>query len=108
MISFHVSLSPLLFSPSISSSNCPLPSLSQDYLTKNSEENLQFSDSTMNFARHQILSYAREILERSRDGVLNKEQFIVLSENLEATLTEVSDGWSFRLGVWPLQLWLIV
>ena len=68
-----------------------LPHLShlQDFVTKYSETNLQFSDSNVNFVRHQILEYAREILEKSKENKLTKEQFILLSENLEQAIVEV-------------------
>ena len=61
----------------------------QDFLTKYSETNLQFSDTNVNFVRHQILQYARDILEKSRENKLTKEQFILLSENLEQAIVEV-------------------
>ena len=79
------------YNPSRSSLSPFLPHLShlQDFVTKYSETNLQFSDSNVNFVRHQILEYAREILEKSRENKLTKEQFILLSENLEQGIVEV-------------------
>ena len=71
--------------------SCPPLCLShlQDFLTKYSETNLQFSDTNVNFVRHQILQYARDILEKSRENKLTKEQFILLSENVEQAIVEV-------------------
>ena len=79
------------YNPSCSSLSHFLPHLShlQDFVTKYSETNLQFSDSNVNFVRHQILEYAREILEKSKENKLTKEQFILLSGNLEQGIVEV-------------------
>ena len=86
------------YNPSCSSLSPFLPHLShlQDFVTKYSETNLQFSDSNVNFVRHQILEYAREILEKSRENKLTKEQFILLSENLEQGIVEVRTRFSWK------------
>lgn len=61
----------------------------QEFLTKYSESNLQFSDSNINFGRHQILECARDALEKSKENTLSKDQIIAMCDNLEGTLVEV-------------------
>ena len=72
--------------PALPPALCPL----QEFLTKYSESNLQFSDSNINFGRHQILECARDTLDRSRDNALSKDQVIAMCNNLEGTLVEVN------------------
>ena len=69
--------------------HCHTGSPEQEFLTKYSESNLQFSDSNINFGRHQILECARDALEKSRENALSKDQVISLCSNLEGTLVEV-------------------
>ena len=61
----------------------------QEFLTKYSESNLQFSDSNINFGRHQILECARGALEKSKENALSKDQVIAMCDSLEGTLVEV-------------------
>ena len=69
--------------------HCHTGSPEQEFLTKYSESNLQFSDSNINFGRHQILECARDALEKSRENALSKDQVISMCSNLEGTLVEV-------------------
>ena len=64
--------------------------LLQDFLTKYSVSKFEFADSTINFGRHRILECAREILEKSQNGALNKDSFIQISDDLEGLLLDVS------------------
>ena len=59
------------------------------YLQQYSEESLQYSDSNVNFARHQILDYTRELLDQSYNGRLTKDALIGFTENVDHTLKEV-------------------
>ena len=61
------------------------------YLDKYSEEAIQYSDSNVNFARHQILEYmyTRELLEQSQSDRLTKDALICFSENVDHTLSQV-------------------
>ena len=59
------------------------------FLNEFSESNCQFSDSIVNFGRQQILEFARELLYKSQTEHLNKEVFIVFSENILQTVTKV-------------------
>ena len=61
----------------------------ETYLEKYSEEALQYSDSNVNFARHQILEYTRDLLDQSQIGRLTKDTLICFSENVTHTLNEV-------------------
>lgn len=66
----------------------------QDFLTKYSESKYELADSTLNFGRHKILECAREIGEKSREGIISKDSIIQMSEDLEHVLKEVSvDVW---------------
>lgn len=55
-----------------------------------SAENKQYSDSNVNFGRHQILDFVRDLLDRSRLNSLSKESFIVFSENIRGVVSSVS------------------
>ena len=61
----------------------------QEFLTKYSESNLQFSDSNINFGRHQILECARGALEKSKENTLSKDHVIGMCDSLEGILVEV-------------------
>jgi microtubule-associated serine/threonine kinase len=78
----------------------------QEFLTKYSESNLQFSDSNINFGRHQILECARGALEKSKENTLSKDQVIAMCDSLEGTLVEVTDRTSLKMV--PEQLKLLV
>ena len=60
-----------------------------NFMSEFSETNRQFSDSNVNFARHQILEFARELLYKSQNESLNKEVFINFSENVLHAVTNV-------------------
>ena len=60
-----------------------------NFMSEFSETNRQFSDSNVNFARHQILEFARELLYKSQNEALNKEVFINFSENVLHAVTNV-------------------
>ena len=62
----------------------------QDFLNKYSDPKYEFSESAINFGRHQILECAREIFEKSQDTTLDKESFIRISDDLEVMLGKVS------------------
>ena len=61
----------------------------KDFLLEYSEANKQLSDSNVNFGIHQILEFTRELLENSEQEMLKKETFIIFSENVLHTVTEV-------------------
>ena len=60
-----------------------------NFMSEFSETNRQFSDSNVNFARHQILEFVRELLYKSQNEALNKEVFINFSENVLHAVTNV-------------------
>jgi microtubule-associated serine/threonine kinase len=62
-----------------------------EFLNKFSETNIQFSDSNVNFARHQILGFVRELLYKSQNEIINKDMFIVFSENILHAVTNVRE-----------------
>ncbi len=62
----------------------------QDFLTKYSESKYELADSTLNFGRHKILECAREICEKSRDGIITKDSIIQMSDDLQLVLRDVS------------------
>lgn len=55
-----------------------------------STENKQYSDSNVNFGRHQILDFVRDLLDKSRVNSLSKDSFIVFSENIRGVVSSVS------------------
>ncbi|XP_019850933.1 PREDICTED: microtubule-associated serine/threonine-protein kinase 3-like isoform X1 [Amphimedon queenslandica] len=61
------------------------------FMNEFSETNRQFSDSNVNFARHQILEFARELLFKSQNDLLSKEVFIQFSENVLQAVTNVRE-----------------
>lgn len=61
----------------------------KDFLQEFSEAKKQLSDSNVNFGIHQILEFTRELLEKSELEILKKDTFIVFSENVLHTVTEV-------------------
>ena len=61
----------------------------ESYLQRYSAEALQYSDSNVNFARHQILDITKELLEQSYQGRLTKDALIGFTENIDHTLKEV-------------------
>ncbi|XP_064387144.1 microtubule-associated serine/threonine-protein kinase 2-like isoform X2 [Halichondria panicea] len=63
----------------------------QDFLTKYSESKYELADSTLNFGRHKILECAREICEKSRDGIITKDSIIQMSDDLQLVLRDVKD-----------------
>ena len=45
----------------------------------------------INFGRHKILECAREIMEKSQNGLLDKDSFIRISDDLELMLAEMKE-----------------
>ena len=62
----------------------------QDFLTKYSESKYELADSNLNFGRHKILECAREICEKSQNGIITKDSIIQMSADLESILLDVS------------------
>lgn len=60
------------------------------FFNKYSETAQQFSDSNVNFACHQITGFVRELICKSQEDQLSKDVFIVFSENIIQTVTNVS------------------
>ncbi len=52
--------------------------------------NKQYSNSNVNFGRHQILDFVRHLVEKAQQNRLSKEVFILFSENIRGTMSSVS------------------
>ena len=75
-----------------------LISLLEEY----SVENKQYSDSNVNFGRHQILDFVRDLVDKSQQNFLNKEVFILLSENIRGAVQSVSVNFQKLMIIWCL------
>ena len=60
-----------------------------ELLEEFSVENKQYSNSNVNFGRHQILDFVRDLLEKSQQNFLTKEVFILFSANIRGTMSSV-------------------
>ena len=60
-------------------------------LEEYSETNKQYSDSNVNFGRHQILDFSRDLLEKSQQSInnLTRDCFILFSENVRVAVSQV-------------------
>ena len=54
-----------------------------------SKSNRHSADSNVNFGRHQILDFARDLLEKSKMDNLSKDQLFSFSGNIRTTVSEV-------------------
>ena len=54
-----------------------------------SVENKQYSDSNVNFGRHQVLDFVRDLVDKSQQNYLSKDMFILFSENIRGAVSSV-------------------
>ncbi len=54
-----------------------------------SVDDKQSSDSNVNFGRHQILDFVRDLVEKSQQNYLSKDVFILFSENIRGAVSSV-------------------
>ena len=54
-----------------------------------SVDDKQSSDSNVNFGRHQILDFVRDLVEKSQQNYLSKDVFILFSENIWGAVSSV-------------------
>ena len=59
------------------------------FLTEFCETDQQYSDSNVNFGRHQILDFTKELLDKSQQNRLSRDVFYIFSENVSHAVSEV-------------------